>query len=447
MTNRPMPPPPPPPSGHAAPPPPSPAAGTASRPSPPSAAPAPPPPRPPVGGPPAPATSPPRRSTPSSPAVPPRTGPSQAAGAPDFVDGGSALLHRPYRTDEWAPVRKAWWWHTVGMIWLLPFYSVVALTLWQRPSRQSLGRRALWSMAMTLAALSVIGLPAFARSRVAGTGSTGSTANLSSAASAPVRTARRPGTWRGSPPQAHRWRTAWPAVRRRRRLHHLHRRFPTNGRRSSARRPQAVPASVPLAAPPVRALRQSPAPRRRPIGPRRVSSVAQHAAAVDAARHRIDVATIERRLAALGPDSDDTDVDATRRSLEAQLATRRRMDSRMIRLQRQRRRTAAQICEAAAQAEELSVYAPDVGARPDPLAEAVDGLARDTRSPRRGQPDTLSLDPLLSTPQTAPRKSPLTARPRRAPARQASRAPGTVRGAVSGSRCESGAVLATVTRE
>src|SRR6476620_2472413 len=161
MTNRPMPPPPPPPSGRAAPPPPSPAAGTASRPSPPSAAPAPPPPRPPVGRPPAPATSPPRRSTPSSPAVPPRTGPSQAAGTRDFVDGGSALLHRPYRTDEWAPVRKAWWWHTVGMIWLLPFYSVVALTLWQRPSRQSLGRRALWSTAMTVAALSVIGLPAF----------------------------------------------------------------------------------------------------------------------------------------------------------------------------------------------------------------------------------------------------------------------------------------------
>ena len=52
--------------------------------------------------------------------------PAQVVGTPDFVDGGSALLHRPYRTEEWAPVRGAWWRHTVGMIWLLPFYSVIA---------------------------------------------------------------------------------------------------------------------------------------------------------------------------------------------------------------------------------------------------------------------------------------------------------------------------------
>jgi len=106
-----------------------------------------------------------------------------------------------------------------------------------------------------------------------------------------------------------------------------------------------------------------------------VASVARHAAEVEAARHRIDVATIERRLAALDGDGDDTDdVGATRRSLEAQLATRRRMDDRMSRLRRQLERSAAQICEAAAQAEELSIYSPDVDAGPAPLADALDGL-------------------------------------------------------------------------
>ena len=180
-------------------------------------------------------------------------------------------------------------------------------------------------------------------------------------------------------------------------------------------------ASVPPGGgPPVRPRRRSPALPKRPSRPRPPSrSVAQHAAEVDATRHRIDVARIEGRLAALEADGDDTDdVGATRRSLEAQLATRRRMDDRMIRLQRQLERTAAQIGEAAAQAEELSVYSPDVGAGAVPLVDAVDGLTAMRRGPRRGRPGDLiaaraASDAALSqsasssrAPATVPRRSP-----------------------------------------
>ena len=314
------------------------------------------------------------RSTSSPATAVPPSGPAQSVGTPDFVDGGSALLHRPYRTDEWAPVRKAWWWHTVGMIWLLPFYSVVALTLWQRPSRQSLGRRALWSTAMTLAALSVIGLPAFvafsrrwywlyrvdgdpelrgvgarqdgpASGYLAWFASTG--ASLADAIAGETQAPPPP-----PPPLPDQWQA-----------------LVTEAAAGEARiRAAALRASGPSAAAITRAAQEA------DQATAAVASVAHHAAEVDAARQRIDVVTIERRLAALGTDSDDTDVGATRRSLEAQLATRRRMDDRMIRLQRQLERTAAQICEAAAQAEELSIYTPDVDAGPAPLVDAVDGL-------------------------------------------------------------------------
>ena len=282
-------------------------------------------------------------------------------------------------------MRAAWWWHTAGMLWLLPFYSVIALTLWQRPSRQPLGRRALWSGAMTIAALSVIGLPAFvvfsrrwywlyradsdpelrgvgaredgpASGYLAWFASTGASLTDGLVGRSPATPPPPP-----PPPLPDQWQA-----------------LVTEAAAGGARlRAAASRATGPSAAAIARAAEEA------DQATAAVASVARHAAEVEAARLRIDVATIERRLAALDGDDTDTDIDidtgtddvgATRRSLEAQLATRRRMDDRMIRLKRQLERTAAQISEAAAQAEELSVYSPDVDAGSAPLTAAVDGL-------------------------------------------------------------------------
>ena len=165
-------------------------------------------------------------------------------------------------------------------------------------SRSVAGR--LWSTAMTLGALSVVGLPAFVvfsrrwywlyradgEPELRGVGDR--------------EAVRRPGTWRGSPPSGPRSPTPSRPVDRRHR--HARRRFPTRGR-ALARRPlPGRPASVPL--------RCSHAVQR--CAHRRAAQEADQATAGRrvggpsrrrgrAARQRIDVVTIERRLAALGP--------------------------------------------------------------------------------------------------------------------------------------------------
>jgi hypothetical protein len=82
--------------------------------------------------------------------------------APTYVDGGVVLDTCPYRPDQWRTVRRAWWWHTAAMLVLgFPLYAVAALTWWQRSSRQPPLRRLLWALLMTVAALLVVGLPAY----------------------------------------------------------------------------------------------------------------------------------------------------------------------------------------------------------------------------------------------------------------------------------------------
>src|SRR4051794_36483689 len=80
---------------------------------------------------------------------------------PAVVDGGAVLIAKPYDAEEWAEVRTAWWWHTVGMSLLSPVYPVVALTAWQAPSGQSLARRLVWAVTLTFSAMLIVGLPAF----------------------------------------------------------------------------------------------------------------------------------------------------------------------------------------------------------------------------------------------------------------------------------------------
>jgi hypothetical protein len=76
-----------------------------------------------------------------------------------FVDGGIVFLARPYSDHEWAPVRKAWWWHFAGMVFLPYVYPLVALTLWQQRSGQPQMRRVFWALLLTLVSLTIIGIP------------------------------------------------------------------------------------------------------------------------------------------------------------------------------------------------------------------------------------------------------------------------------------------------
>lgn len=62
-------------------------------------------------------------------------------------------------TAQWAEVRRGWWWHVVGMLVLAPVYPLVALTVWQEPSRQPLARHLPWSLVLTASSLVVVGIP------------------------------------------------------------------------------------------------------------------------------------------------------------------------------------------------------------------------------------------------------------------------------------------------
>lgn len=81
--------------------------------------------------------------------------------SPVVVDGGAVLVARPYNLAQWASVRKAWWWHTAGMVFLFPFYSLIALTMWQVRSGQPFLRRVIWASMLTVGAPLVVGLPPF----------------------------------------------------------------------------------------------------------------------------------------------------------------------------------------------------------------------------------------------------------------------------------------------
>ncbi len=64
----------------------------------------------------------------------------------------------PYTPREWRSVRKGWWWHLVATVLLLPYWALVAWTIWQKPGGASLGRRIAISVVMVVGALLLIPL-------------------------------------------------------------------------------------------------------------------------------------------------------------------------------------------------------------------------------------------------------------------------------------------------
>jgi len=68
----------------------------------------------------------------------------------------SAWTVAPY--SEWHAVSRGWWWHLVATVFLFPFWSLVAWTVWQKPGGASLGRRFVISTVLTAASLLVVPL-------------------------------------------------------------------------------------------------------------------------------------------------------------------------------------------------------------------------------------------------------------------------------------------------
>lgn len=321
-----------------------------------------------------------------------------------FVDGGAVLLTPVYTEAQWPEVRRAWWWHTVGMYVFFP-YAVAALAVWQEPSRQPFRRRVVWAGFLTLGALLVVGIPPFVvfsrrwywmyRTRTDPVAA-GLPIGRSEARSDPF-------GWVASKGAA------------------LADRFGHGPRRIPA---APVPSRLVAAQAPVRV---APAPVRTPVRrddmTRRTFPEPWSSLLVDAARavdrirwastqaggasaariaeaHReasgaadaawslatragqitntvrsMDIESKERRFAALDhAAADPADVAAARRSLAEEREAAERMQSAVPRLLGQLERLVAQLGEAAARAEELALgtYAP--GSPSAGLTNAIDGL-------------------------------------------------------------------------
>jgi hypothetical protein len=321
----------------------------------------------------------------------------------DFVDGGAVLRVRPYTEAQWLQVRKAWWWHTAGMVFVLPYYAVIALTLWQDTSRQPLLRRAVWAGLLTVGALFLVGIPPFVvfsrrwywmyRTRTdpvaAGvpTGRPGATSDLFELVAAKGaeladwveglggrRTARPIGPARVPPrPVAAPRATPGPATR------------DDITRRTF---PEPWASLVVDAARAVDRIRWASTQTQGPSAARIADAHREASAAADLAWHlavragqitsavgAMDIDGKERRFAALDhAAADPADIAATRRSLAEQRDAAERMQSAIPRLLGQLERLVAQLGEAAARAEELAfgTHAPDT--RSLGLTNAIDGL-------------------------------------------------------------------------
>jgi hypothetical protein len=303
--------------------------------------------------------------------------PVNAAG---YLDGGAVLVDRVYRDLEWRPVRAAWWWHTLAMVTfamaLLPVYSVVALTIWQAPSRQPLVRRALWATLLTLAAMFVIGLPAFVV--------------FSRRWYWPWRThvpPERVGVGR-RPPDPSRSHFEWVATQGAALANAVTARLDRNDRAESESlgpRWDSYVADAASSASRIMAARhladRSAAPaillaEREAAAARYAAQYgANKAAAIDRTRRSINTDQIHERLAVLDRSNGRTeDLAAARESLQAQLATAERMTAAVDRLEGQLQRICAQLGDAAARAEELAVCPPGSTTSSTDLTAAVDHL-------------------------------------------------------------------------
>lgn len=290
----------------------------------------------------------------------------------DEIDGGAALIARPYDDREWKSVSKAWWWHTAGMVLLPPWYSLVALTVWQGPSRQRVARRVVWATALTLGSLLLIGLPAMVifsrrwywmyRTRTA-------------PEDVGVGDAR---------PDASAGYLAWVAVGGRSLADRITRRPPQiehvvfgepwasligDAAHAVERIERAVGrSSGPATKPMIAALTEATA------GVAAAHRVGRQASDVEAALQGLGIERVEQRLRSLDTRDGSDDVDATKRALSEQIATATRMRDFVTRLENQLERLVAQLGEAAARADELSVCPPSqVESTPD-LSVAVDRL-------------------------------------------------------------------------
>lgn len=317
------------------------------------------------------------------------------------IDGGAVLAARPYSDSQWTDVRVAWWVHTAGAVCVFPIYALVTLTIWQAPSRQSLGRRLLWSTMLVLGAAVVIGIPAYVvfsrrwywlyRSRlapadagvgasppvagrsyfeavaVAGAAFADRVAERTRAATRPV---ERPRT-ESSPTEG--WPEPWGSL--------LHEAGYAAHRIQAARLRSTGPAAS--------AVEQA-----------EQEAVAAHAAAVDGANRALEIERTHRnmgadrlqaRLAELERRDDrGDDWDAARQSLREQLAAAQRMAATVSQLEGQLHRIAAQLGEAAARAEELALCPPGAEPTLDGLTGSVDRLA----SIRHGLQQVADVSPL-----------------------------------------------------
>jgi hypothetical protein len=326
--------------------------------------------------------------------------------ATSFVDGGAVFLARPYTEAEWTPVRTAWWWHTVGMVFFPAAYPLLALTVWQRPSRQSLGRRIVWASLLTVSAWFVVGIPpliVFSRRwyYLYRTRTDPAVAGL------PSGSAAGPTTW-----------YEWVAAKGRALVDRITGWFATDPRASLPPPPQPRPAFVPV--PPARWY--GPAPQRGHQGPvfdepwsslvaeayrsveriRWASSRAQGPSAariagafreasvaaqwawqvaarardIEAALRSTNLPAMEQHLTTLeASDCDPSDIEAVRRSLTVQREAAGRMRTSSKRLLGQLERLVAQLGEAAVCAEELALGVLPPGDQAPGLTNAIDSIA------------------------------------------------------------------------
>lgn len=292
-----------------------------------------------------------------------------------WIDGGSVFVERPYTDAQWASVRRAWWWHSAGMLFFPPYYSIAALTVWQAASGQRFWRRVTWATVLTVGAVLLIGLPAFVvfsrrwywlyRTKTspsaAGVGSRPPDASRGhlewvavGGAALADRLSRQPG-----PPTPEGLSPGEPWAS-------LHREAEDATQRIRSARARATgPALTAIAHAESEASAANDAAHR----------AASRAAEIEQARRSMDAERIEARLSELDlRGRDDDDWAAARRSLREQLATVERMAAAVDKLEGQLHRICAQLGESAARAEELALCPPGSTAAPADLTSAVDRL-------------------------------------------------------------------------
>lgn len=307
-----------------------------------------------------------------------------------YVDGGIGLVTSPYDADGWRSVREGWWWHAAAMV-AFPPYAVVALVVWQRPSGQSLRRRIAWAVLISLGAVLLVGIGAFAvfsrrwywwhrtqahPRQVAGARRTGGPAATTAADAGRHLVDRVTGAGRRLP----RHDVALPLI----------------DAPWGPLRDQVAGAATRVAA----LAQQADGPAAAVVARASIEVAAAFETAFDAAgraahaevAHRaVDRERLVSDLAALDAASGDpADLDAARRALHEQLAIADRVAEELARTEGRLRRLAAQSGEVAARAEEL-VWSPIEPSAPD--TRGLELVTDELVAVRRALDEVEQLDP------------------------------------------------------